>query len=884
MKNNRLIKKLLTFLMLISIILQFFQTPIYANEEEYKIKAISDYKRDGEILEAKYNKDLSSDNKITIDISIKNSPGHVTLIFQKGLELSKENPLPDTLELDKDYVDEDLYGENYQSIQVKRKVDGTQEVRTSNLTINEDEKEDFSLVFNIKEKVGKGDLFAIISDKYINLLSSEDDNIKDREKDLSEDEAIKEHDSTDEEDKQKDDSQIGDNQIAKKEAEKEEIQKDKEPKEDEKENVEASEQDAPAKKTLMTTFLRSRRSISANEFTGEFILKKTDEKGNPLKGAKFKLASQDGMEIQSMISTESPDGIKFTNIAPGNYTLKEVEAPEGYELIDDYYKIDVNKYGFTVATYIRVGDSSEINPPQINPGGGQKPPSPAEPRKTSDLVDVLSYNLGPIVNRGLTEGLPSIWFTSGDFIRMNMTLKVKDHARAGDSFTIKLDEKLSPTGLMERYIPPVALMANNQVVATGRYIEETNSFIYTFTDYVERYTNITISASYDTFGPETKKILNSGPYSFVNTIDGKEQASKSLYIDYGKSYAFDSGYNKDRKMRNNVASVDRHAQVVERIIYLNQGIDEEMNSKTLAKQYLDLVNHGDSTVENIEIYRVKNSQKQTFMPDSTPGITEGLEKIDLEIKEDKKNNKHRIIIKNDDYKDSETGKLDSGIIIKVREKLSSFNGGSDMTATWGYTSWSGNSIGMRSSVLDTKASSSGDSEKKPPVVTIRNRKIEKTSIKVNKKWFAPDGKEKQMPDTSISYKLIQLSTRKDGTRSERTYIEKQVLSAKNNWTMTHSDLPLKGKTEDNQEVSYSYYVVENKLDDYDTVYEIEGKDYASPTDIALSSGSITIKNTEKMKFVLPETGGMGRWHIYISASLLISLGFILAIKKREVYQ
>lgn len=30
------------------------------------------------------------------------------------------------------------------------------------------------------------------------------------------------------------------------------------------------------------------------------------------------------------------------------------------------------------------------------------------------------------------------------------------------------------------------------------------------------------------------------------------------------------------------------------------------------------------------------------------------------------------------------------------------------------------------------------------------------------------------------------------------------------------------------------------------------------SDVAISSGSITIKNTGKMKFVLPETGGMGR--------------------------
>lgn len=58
--------------------------------------------------------------------------------------------------------------------------------------------------------------------------------------------------------------------------------------------------------------------------------------------------------------------------------------------------------------------------------------------------------------------------------------------------------------------------------------------------------------------------------------------------------------------------------------------------------------------------------------------------------------------------------------------------------------------------------------------------------------------------------------------------------------------------------------------DYDTSYlKNNGTESKISSDVAISSGSITIKNAEKMKFVLPETGGMGRNTIYALGILMI---------------
>ena len=165
---------------------------------------------------------------------------------------------------------------------------------------------------------------------------------------------------------------------------------------------------------------------------------------------------------------------------------------------------------------------------------------------------------------------------------------------------------------------------------------------------------------------------------------------------------------------------------------------------------------------------------------------------------------------------------------------------------------------------------------------VKNEKL-KTRITVNKKWFDADGQEVQRSAGSITYNLMQISTSANGTTSEKVYKAGETLSASDNWTKTYTDLPVSGKSDNGDDVTYGYYVVETAVPDYGTSYSnSNGAEVQAPKDAAVSSGTITIKNTENMRFLLPETGGLGRTVLYIAGVILvlISAGVIITRKNR----
>ena len=165
---------------------------------------------------------------------------------------------------------------------------------------------------------------------------------------------------------------------------------------------------------------------------------------------------------------------------------------------------------------------------------------------------------------------------------------------------------------------------------------------------------------------------------------------------------------------------------------------------------------------------------------------------------------------------------------------------------------------------------------------VKNEKL-KTTITVNKKWFDADGQEVQRSAGSITYNLMQVSTSANGTTSEKVYKAGETLSASDNWTKTYTDLPVSGKADNGDDVTYGYYVVETAVPDYGTSYSnSNGAEVQTPKDAAVSSGTITIKNTENMRFLLPETGGLGRTVLYIAGVILvlISAGVIITRKNR----
>ena len=61
-----------------------------------------------------------------------------------------------------------------------------------------------------------------------------------------------------------------------------------------------------------------------------------------------------------------------------------------------------------------------------------------------------------------------------------------------------------------------------------------------------------------------------------------------------------------------------------------------------------------------------------------------------------------------------------------------------------------------------------------------------------------------------------------------------------------------------------------------------GVETQTPRDAAVSSGTITIRNTENPKFSLPETGGLGRTVVYITGVILvIASAAVITIRRKN---
>lgn len=159
------------------------------------------------------------------------------------------------------------------------------------------------------------------------------------------------------------------------------------------------------------------------------------------------------------------------------------------------------------------------------------------------------------------------------------------------------------------------------------------------------------------------------------------------------------GVAKGLKIRNQVASVNRLTGEVERIIYINNGNDlsrDYVANFLFGKHQITLDNQGQTDITNLEIFKVPNAFKHSYMPDSMHGGTDGLEKITSAQYNPKSS---AIIIEKNEFYDDATGKYSNGFLIKSTEKLRVPTAATNMTATWGFTGWSSNSVNVSVSVV-----------------------------------------------------------------------------------------------------------------------------------------------------------------------------------------
>lgn len=101
---------------------------------------------------------------------------------------------------------------------------------------------------------------------------------------------------------------------------------------------------------------------------------------------------------------------------------------------------------------------------------------------------------------------------------------------------------------------------------------------------------------------------------------------------------------------------------------------------------------------------------------------------------------------------------------------------------------------------------------------------------------------------------------------DATLVDSIELSNTYSWSHIFTDLPITGLDENNQTVTYYYYVVEDPVANYETSYDVNG----------IQSGKVVVTNktVENPSYTLPATGGLGTTPYTMGGLLLVLLAAI----------
>ncbi|HFU3804614.1 TPA: Cna B-type domain-containing protein [Streptococcus suis] len=151
-----------------------------------------------------------------------------------------------------------------------------------------------------------------------------------------------------------------------------------------------------------------------------------------------------------------------------------------------------------------------------------------------------------------------------------------------------------------------------------------------------------------------------------------------------------------------------------------------------------------------------------------------------------------------------------------------------------------------------------------------------TSVTVDKKWQNADGSDAQRTSGKIIVSLKRIS---DIDTTPVEIESREVTYDGGQWQTTFNNLPTKG---DNGEF-YTYFVEEQVVAGYTTTYSNISKTSENPSDIAVSSGTITITNQAQQAYVLPETGGIGPEKVAVFglvASMVTMIGLLVHLYRK----
>ncbi|PNZ30187.1 hypothetical protein CD137_05475, partial [Staphylococcus petrasii] len=199
-----------------------------------------------------------------------------------------------------------------------------------------------------------------------------------------------------------------------------------------------------------------------------------------------------------------------------------------------------------------------------------------------------------------------IWPTTNEQFNIQANYALDDSITEGDTFTIQYGTYIRPGGL-ELPAKNVDLRSDNgSIVATGVYDENTNTTTYTFTNYVDQYSNITGNFKLIATPKRATANKDNQTYPMDVTIANKK-ISKNFTVDYGN--------HKDQTVNAAVSYVDNANNEHAEVAYLN--VNNNTTSPMNYTKYFSTVTNGQFIPGKVKVYEVLNSNAMvdSFNPD-----------------------------------------------------------------------------------------------------------------------------------------------------------------------------------------------------------------------------------------------------------------------------
>ena len=901
MTKKKLSVKLLTLLMLLSMLMQVIPAYAYAQEDEGKIQKLSDFKTDKEILEAKLNEDQSTEEKTVIDISSKNDIKEFIVVYQKTLALNEKSLKSAEIEVDKEYRDSGVYGVNYTSARLKLK-DAKESapensnkvlVENSNSSDSKDAKlNKISITFDVKAKPKKGELFATVLGEYVSVL-----------------EVAKKDESTN-----------------KKAAKAEKIN-----------NVAEDVLKEPENQPRT----RRTRALAITYAKFKFIA----NTGEPISGnIGYKLVEVDGSREtvfkQGTLNTSNKE-VEFTGMKLGpRYKLYITEVPRE---VYDRLLTPIAEFYFDAAGihYVQGGgvvfitkhtlrginffpeDSSgrAVNRNEVKfalkrvvPGGEVEINITQKPHEyLTNAIEIGMNNRD--VHLGDTYRLYITQAPNG-FVKPNKPVSEFKFSYEDGKLFMRFDKGGTVTTLLRNGEAERPLNENeyygfigvNGKLRVSKDVDNSKgaeAFCFserdTFPNFGDRAVYTKLESNADVLYSKAKnpRVGKKELYDAVRKVyfyceTHKEELLRDYGLDNQTFWMNTQGNDQDHGY---------YAALQQAFWYYSDTLNymKQYQGTPVEGVLRNAVDHIISESAKVSEKDMESVKVNIYNPPRSPYSRPYQVLISLELKRRTEIN----IIKLDEtnsYLNGAVFKLEklndaafTPVTIGRGKNISQFKFTDLEAGEYRLTEVEApkNHVGLTAPIdfkIEDKAGKfTVTMTSSNPLVTLDGssltftvkNKRPKTNIKVTKKWFDDNGQEVQVQNGSITYDLMQVAITDNGRTSEKTYLAGERLTKADNWTRSYNDLPLTGKNQNGEEVTFSYYVVENPVSDYKISYSNNnGTESKTASGVAVSKGTLIIKNTKIARYTLPETGGTGTNALYFAGMAMIAISISTLMIRR----